>query len=106
MRAAAIQAFGFTYELCWKMLKRYLEATLPNADEVDQMSFPTLIRTASEHGLLLSDWSVWKEYRQERGTTSHTYDEKKAIEVFAELPRFLKEAQYLLKQLKKRNKLI
>jgi hypothetical protein len=34
--AAAIQAFEFTYELSWKMLKRYLERTVPNPDGIDE----------------------------------------------------------------------
>ena len=103
MRAAAIQAFEYTYELAWKMLKRYLEMTEPNPAEIDQMSFPDLIRLGCERGLLLSDVSVWKIYRKERGTTSHTYNLKKALEVFAKLPAFTQEAKFLLDNLQKRS---
>jgi nucleotidyltransferase substrate binding protein (TIGR01987 family) len=101
-RAAAIQAFEFTYELSWKMLKRQLEGSLPNPAAVDEMSFPELIRTGSETGLLLSGWERWKEYRQARGTTSHTYDEAKADQVFAVIPEFLQEARHLLQELRAR----
>lgn len=102
LRAATIQAFEFTYELSWKMLKRYLEVTEPNPTEIDQMSFPDLIRTGCERGLVLSDVSVWKVYRQERSATSHAYDQEKAQEVFEKIPAFLKEAEHLLTQLKSR----
>ena len=44
LRAAAIQAFGFTYELSFKRLKRFLEATEPNPDSLDEMSFNEIIR--------------------------------------------------------------
>lgn len=101
MRAAVIQAFEFTYELSWKMLKRYLEMTEPNPLEVDQMSFPHLIRTGNERGLLKSDVSVWLLYRKERGTTSHAYDEDKANEVLESIPAFLSDAQFLYEQLQK-----
>jgi len=102
-RAAAIQAFEFTYELSWKMLRRYLEATLPNPAAVAEMSFPELIRTGSERGLLLSGWDVWQGYRRARGTTSHTYDEVQADQVFAIIPQFAQEARHLLVQLQKRS---
>ncbi len=99
LRDGVIQRFKYTYELSWKMLKRYLEATLPNPEEVDGMSFPSLIRTGSEQGLLLTGWDIWVRYRKARGTTSHTYDEEKAREVFRIIPEFLKEARYLLDRL-------
>jgi nucleotidyltransferase substrate binding protein (TIGR01987 family) len=104
LRAAAIQAFEFTYELSWKMLKRYLELTEPNPEEIDKMSFFDLIRTGSERALLLSEVKIWKGFRKERGTTSHTYDQKKAIVVFEQIPRFLEEAKYLFDKLHERTR--
>lgn len=103
LRDGVIQRFEYTYELAWKMLKRFLEATAPNAAAIDAMSFPDLIRTGSEQGLLSSGWDVWKDYRRARGTSSHTYDAAKAREVFAIVPRFLKEARALLSELERRN---
>ncbi len=103
MRAAVIQAFEFSYELSWKMLKRYLEMTEANPTEVDQMSFPNLIRTGNERGLLKSDVSVWLLYRRDRGTTSHAYDENKANEVLENIPSFLSDAQFLYEQLQKQH---
>lgn len=41
------------------------------------MSFPTLIRTASENGLLRSGWDTWYEFRKARNLTSHVYDEER-----------------------------
>lgn len=103
-RDASIQRFEYTYELCHKLLKRYLEITEPNAEEIDQMAFSMLIRTASEKGLLLNDWEKWRQYRHARNMTSHVYDEKKALEVYTVIPAFLNDAQYLLNQLKERIK--
>ena len=102
MRAAAIQAFEFTYELSWKMLKRYLELSEANPQEIDGMSFPDLIRIGCERGLLLSELKVWKEFRRERSITSHTYDESKATDIFNNIPLFLSEAKYLLAKLEER----
>jgi nucleotidyltransferase substrate binding protein (TIGR01987 family) len=100
--AAAIQAFEFTYELSWKMLKRYLEMTEPNPDGIDEMSYADLIRTGCEKGLLKSDLIIWKKYREKRSITSHTYNYDKAFEVFKEIPAFLEDAKYLLKVLQVR----
>ena len=100
VRDACIQRFEFTYELSHKMLKRFLEATSANPADVDLMPFQDLIRTGSERGLLLSDWSRWKIYRTARSITSHIYDEKKAGEVFAIVPEFLREARHLRDRLR------
>lgn len=102
LRDGVIQRFKYTYELSWKMLKLFIEQTSANPEEVDRTSFPDLIRTGSELGLLRSGWDVWLDFRKGRGTTSHVYDEIKAKEVFAIIPSFLEEATHLLKQLNNR----
>lgn len=101
-RDATIQRFEFTYEVAHKMLKRFLEMTSPNPAAIDEMAFADMIRTGSEQGLLRSGWDKWKDYRKARGTTSHTYDEAKAMEVAAIIPDFLREAQCLRDELRKR----
>jgi len=67
------------------------------------MSFPDLIRTGSEQGLLLGDWPTWKAYRTARAKTSHTYDEQVALEVATVAARFLEEVRFLLAELKSRS---
>ncbi|MEQ9107832.1 MAG: nucleotidyltransferase substrate binding protein [Limnobacter sp.] len=104
IRDGLIQRFEFTYELSHKMLKRFLESTSPSPAEIDALAFQDLIRTGNEQGLLLSDWTVWRKYREMRSKTSHTYDESVALQVVAEIPAFLNEAQYLVQQLQTRNK--
>lgn len=102
VRDATIQRFEYTYELCCKMLKRYLEMSEPNAEDVEQMAFPNLIRTGSERGLLLNGWDVWNVYRDARNIISHTYNEAKAIQVCTVIPQFLNDAQHLLAKLHER----
>jgi nucleotidyltransferase substrate binding protein (TIGR01987 family) len=102
VRDATIQRFEYSYELSHKMLKRYLEMTESNTEEIDQMSFATLIRTGAEKGLLQHSWEAWSIYRNARNLTSHTYNEAKAMEVCKTIPDFLHDAQYLLKQLQSR----
>ena len=99
IRDGLIQRFEFTYDLSHKMLRRALEAAAANPEEIDRMSFPTLIRTAGEQALVRGDWAEWRTYREMRNITSHTYDEIKALQVAAAIPAFLAEAQELLRRL-------
>ena len=101
IRDACIQRFEFTYELSHRMLKRYLEATSANPDDIDSMTFQDLIRTGSERDLLRGEWPEWRNYRHARSITSHTYDEAKALEVFAIIPDFLHEARFLYDALRR-----
>lgn len=98
-RAAAIQAFEFTYELSFKLLQRTLQATQGDPLLVKRMSFDDVVRLGYDQGLLNGEVNVWREFRKNRGTTSHTYDEVKAEEVFAVLPEFAEEARFLLERL-------
>lgn len=102
VRDGLIQRFEFTYDLSHKMLRRALEDAAANPEEVDRMTFPTLIRTAGEQGLLHSDWTQWRTFREMRNITSHTYDEAKARQVAAAIPGFLEEARGLLERLRSR----
>jgi len=99
LRNSVIQCFEFTYELSHKMLKRYLEDIAASPDEFDLSVFQNLIRTGNEKGLLRSNWLRWKQYRQARTDSSHTYDLSRAETVYQIAPDFLQEAKYLFKQL-------
>lgn len=105
LRNSVIQCFEFTYELCWKMLKRYLEETEANPADMDMGTFQNLIRLGNERGLLRTDWRQWKTYRQARTDSSHTYDAAKAEAVFSIAPDFLMEAKALLQELTRRSSL-
>lgn len=102
IRDGLIQRFEFTYELGHKILKRYLEYASPNPSEIDEMPFQEMIRSASEQNLLLGDWSDWRNFRDMRARTSHTYDESTAIKVVSGIPRFIEEIIYLRDKLMER----
>lgn len=96
IRDGVIQRFEFTYELAHKMLRRHLEFISASPAEVERMPFQDLIRTGNEQGLLRSDWRKWRDYRQARNDTSHTYNESKAECVAEQIPDFLEEVRHLL----------
>ena len=97
-RAASIQAFEYSYELCVKMLELQLALTAPSAQTIDHLSFRDLVRTGAEKGLV-ADPEKWFQFRELRNMTAHTYDEAKADRVYKFLPDFLNSAKTLLQKL-------
>ena len=103
LTAAVIHAFEFAYELSFRMLRRYLELASPNPAEIDGLVFNEIIREAYRQALVRFELPVWREYRRNSGTTSHTYNEERAQEVFESVPDFLQDARYLLNRLQERS---
>jgi nucleotidyltransferase substrate binding protein (TIGR01987 family) len=102
LRDGLIQRFEYTYELCHRFIRRFVQRTSASPDEVDRMAFQDLIRTANQQGLLLGDWPARHRYRDQRARSSHTYRAEAAEQVAAAIPAFLAEAEYLRDQLKAR----
>lgn len=102
VRDSVIQRFEFTYDLSHKMLRRVLEHVMADTELIPHMSFPTLIRTGWEQGIVPSSWPTWEEFRKLRNVTSHTYDREKAIDVASRVPAFFEEASELLHRLQER----
>ena len=78
VRDALIQRFEFTYELGWKCMFYWLRAQKEQVPEVVRQVIRTAFRAE-----LISDADLWEKIKDCRDETSHTYDEKKAIEVAA-----------------------
>ena len=72
IRAGVIQNFEFTYELCWKFMKRWLEVNLGPV-YVDGITRKELFRIAAENRLL-DDVEDWMDYHATRNKTIHAYD--------------------------------
>ncbi len=71
-----IQAFEFTHELAWNVLKDYLESE--GVQGVVGSKGAT--REAFKNGLI-TDGEVWMDMIKSRNQTSHTYNEKTANEI-------------------------
>jgi nucleotidyltransferase substrate binding protein (TIGR01987 family) len=103
VRDGLIQRFEFTYELGHRMLRRYLITTAASPDEVARMAFADLIRAGSAQGLLRSGWPQWRQFREMRARTSHSYDAGAAAAVVAAIPAFLEEVEHLYCELERRH---
>ena len=102
IKDSVIKRFEYTYELCHRLFKRYLEVASPGVTDLDGMVFQTLVRTANEMGMFKGDWSKWKKYRDARNITSHTYSEEKADQVVRVAYEFYDEAEYFLNKRKEK----
>ncbi len=96
-RDATIQRFEYTFELTWKLLKRYLDAE----EGAQEYNIKDLFRTAAKHDLIKSV-DNWFTYHKARNLTSHTYHEQTAEETYAAAKLFAHDAKQLLTILEKR----
>ena len=101
MCAGVIQNFEFTYELSWKMLRRQLKVE-EGEEDISVLSRKDLFRFAAQKKLL-EDPESWFIFHHARNSTSHTYDEKIAKEVYQVAVQFLPKAESLLSALQVRN---
>lgn len=101
IRAGVIQNFEFTYELCWKFMKRWIESN-GSGSTVDGVTMKELFRMAAERQLI-SGTGPWFIYHQQRNQTTHIYDADIAQEVFETSVRFLDNAKELLLSLESKN---
>ena len=101
VKSGAIKHFEFTYELCWRFIRRWLEANVAR-DAADGVTRQELFRLGVEYRLIdgVDDWMA---YHRARNLTSHTYRQATAEEVYAVVPAFLENAKALLSALESRN---
>lgn len=101
LKAGVIQSFEFTYELCWKFMKRWLESNVGRA-YAEGVARRELFRLAAENGLV-TDIERWMDAHHARNRTSHTYDEDTADEVLTVAREFVHDAEQLSAALVARN---
>ena len=75
-----VQAFEFTHELAWNVMKDYFsyqgESSIFGSRDASRMAF--------NRGLI-SDGHVWMEMIDSRNKTSHTYDEEIIEEIYGKI---------------------
>ena len=101
LQAGLIHNLEFTYELCWKAMKRWLENNI-SPEAADGVSRRELFRLAAENHLI-EDVDEWMTYHEARNQTSHRYDSVLAEDVLKVMADFARAAQRLLANLKARN---
>ena len=94
VRDASIQRFEFSYELCWKTLKIYLE----EKHGIRAVS-PRLVFKEAFALDLLENEDIFIEMIESRNTLSHTYNEDQAQSIYVKCGEYLKEMKTVLQNL-------
>ena len=95
--AGVIQAFEVCYELSWKTLKKVL-----GVYGIEVLNPRDTFRLAVHHGLI-TNLKSWFDYIKKRNVTTHEYYDEIMEQVYPILPKFLKDLNLLVKNLKKIN---
>ena len=101
IKAGVVQHFEFTYELCWKFMKRWLEMNISPA-VADGVTRRELFRLAAENRLI-DDVEQWMRYHEARNLASHIYQPEVANRVYNTAHDFAPDAARLLAALEARN---
>ncbi len=99
VRDSYIQRFEYCYDLSVKFIRRFLKNEADYQENINQMSFQEIIREGYNKGILKNSWDKWWQYRDARNATSHSYNEKKALEIIPNLEPFYQEVKFLLEKL-------
>ena len=95
IKAGCIQYFEFCFELGWKACKVVsAEQGLP-----DCLSPKACLRQAFTLGWIENE-AVWLEMLDARNRMAHTYDARKALQIYESLPQFCAALQKLLATLR------
>ena len=95
-RNSTIQCFEFSYELSWKLLKRYFKKD----QGIEGSSVRSLFREAGKQGIVESV-EAWFDYHEARNLTSHTYNEDTADSVYESAKLFYLDSIALLEKMEK-----
>ena len=101
-RAGLIKAFEFTYETAIRFIRRQLRESVVSTEELKTMYFRDMLRVAADSGLI-ADPVSWFDYRDVRGISSHLHDEEKTNQVLSALNDFIKDVNFLLDEITRRN---
>ena len=102
-RASVIQHFEICYELCWKMMKRFIEMDI--GSEADIFTRKDLFRISAEKRLV-DDFDHWVVFHWARNMTSHVYDEEMANDIYKIAKSFAQDLHAFLKVMEERIKLL
>jgi len=94
LRAGAIQAFEYSFELSWKTMRRVLEERGKIANSPKE----TFRMAALEN--LIGDPELWFNFIKKHNITMYAYDETNADEVIAVFGSFSTEIKKLLNKLR------
>jgi nucleotidyltransferase substrate binding protein (TIGR01987 family) len=99
-RNAALKGFELTLEVTSKLLKKALKPFFASSKAVDRLTFKEVFRNAAKHGLITIEGTErWFDYRDNRNTTTHDYDEDAAEEALALIAPFINDVKTIIESI-------
>jgi nucleotidyltransferase substrate binding protein (TIGR01987 family) len=92
-QAGIIQAFEYTFELSWKMMKKILED-----QGIKTVTPKETLRLAARAGFIDAP-EIWFSFLEKRNLTSHTYNEHEVEAVISVCDSFSDEVKKFLKNI-------
>jgi nucleotidyltransferase substrate binding protein (TIGR01987 family) len=100
IRDGVIQRFEYTFELSWKLLKRYFK-------EIGREDIPNgprpLIKEAGKEGLIINV-EAWLKFLESRNKTTHIYNALEAQNVYEQALKFPSFVQDLISKVENATK--
>ncbi len=93
-KAGAVQAFEFSYELSWRLMKRVLES------RGLEVGSPKDTFRKAVHEQLIDDPEVWFDFQKKRNLTVHTYKEENLENVISIFDTFSIEMDKFIERVK------
>lgn len=93
-KTGTVLAFGFCYELSWKLMKSVLES------RGLEVGSPKDTFRKAVHEKLIDDPETWFDFQKMRNLTSHTYNEENLETIISIFDIFSSELDKLIQRLK------
>ena len=93
-KAGAVQAFEFSYELAWKLMKRVLES------RGLEVGSPKDTFRQAVHERLIENPEIWFEFQKKRNLTVHTYRDENLENILSIFDIFSAELNKFIEKLK------
>jgi len=99
LRDSVIQRFEYSIDGFWKFLKIYIQEN--KNIQIDFANPRETLRTSLHMNILdEKDFKILLEGMRHRNLTSHIYNEKRAEEIFQEIPRYHKTMKRIIENIK------
>jgi nucleotidyltransferase substrate binding protein (TIGR01987 family) len=92
-----IQRFEYVLEISWKTMKKFLKVQYGKSEE--ELTVNNIFRLMGGFGFI-NNWEDWKDYYKKRTDSSHEYNIEKSRAIISLIPKFINDANLLLKNLK------
>ncbi|WP_051786443.1 HI0074 family nucleotidyltransferase substrate-binding subunit [Endozoicomonas numazuensis] len=95
LQDSVVQRFEYTYEMSWKLMKRWISDNVSPEDSEPGWSRRELYRLAAKTGLI-AEPKRWFAYHEARNVSSHTYHKASAAKVMAVVREFATDTACLV----------